>query len=116
MGLPSRLVARPGHRSVGSWLSALSPTRLPLRVRAGVQVALELCFSSPAWAGRGGAGKKEEPGVPLAEGEEEEEQEGVKTELAPAVGVSVFFSKNLLYLWLHSNFPSIFKVCQRQDI
>lgn len=89
MGLPSRLVARPGHRSVGSWLSALSPTRLPLRVRAGVQVALELCFSSPAWAGRGGAGKKEEPGVPLAEGEEEEEQEGVKTELAPAVGVSV---------------------------
>lgn len=52
-------------------------------------MAFQLYFSSPAWAGRGGAGKKEEPGVPLVEGEEEEEQEGVKTELAPAVGVSV---------------------------
>lgn len=46
-------------------------------------------FFKPSLGWWGGAGKKEEPGVPLAEGEEEEEQEGVKTELAPAVGVSV---------------------------
>lgn len=79
--LPSKLVAGLGP-------SALSPTTFALILRAEVQVAFEIYFSSPARASRGGTGKKEEPGA--SEGwVEEEEQEGVKTKLVPAVGVSV---------------------------
>lgn len=83
-------------QQVGGWArasafsrpSALSPTRLPLNLRAGGQVAFEIYFSSWAWAVRGGAAGKEEPGgLWRLGGGEEEEQEGVK--LTPAVGVSV---------------------------
>lgn len=45
--LPSELMAGLGP-------SALSPSTFPVILRAGVQVAFEMYFSSPAWAGRGG--------------------------------------------------------------
>lgn len=51
-------------------------------------MAFEIYFSSRAWAARGGAAGKEEPGGLWGlRGGEKEEQEGVK--LTPAVGVSV---------------------------
>lgn len=47
---------QPGQgQSANSKASALSPTGLPSRLRAGVQVAFETYFSRPArgWQGRG---------------------------------------------------------------
>lgn len=54
--LPSELMAGLGP-------SALSPSTLTVILRAGVQVAFEMYFSSPAWDGRGRTERKEEPGA-----------------------------------------------------
>lgn len=89
-------------QQVGGWVwarapvplaSALSPTRLPLNLRAGVQVAFEMIFQAQLGLVEGRAGRKAQPaglwGRGSGAGVQEEEQEGVKTKLAPAVGVSV---------------------------